>query len=718
MEDKLLPIYQEKDENEFEFIQRAINEMKNNREKYSLVFLDGITIPTYDYDMFDSLTANIINAEYNSKREENNRTTELNPTIIEAVDLITKKAEENLQNENQEKIAELEEKQATLEQDRGDLIRQIYTSFAGDTQLLNERFRRMLKEEKQKIGRLNTEKQPKSELLETYKKDLAEQEERLKIERDLLNAKIAEEAHINNNNETENSELYKKEAARLKAEREKLEWAVESYQEYIEYISGEVLRLETEISNIDEQIASIKDENIKQVNFARKIYKHNYGMLEGDKLPNLDNIETVRDINKELETVEKELSFYKEEPSKLKDEIITAMKNGELRENVSKKLNVLALLVGTPTIKGVLDKNKYTNIQEVIASTKEELEEVEKRYLRNEYIDQAKKAEDEELKQRIIERQEEYKKKIDGLLEDKRVATEKRNLSTVKQELNRVEQLLKATEERRQNLAKYNTEKAKSCDIVISDLKEDQKDLLQKIENIKTLPAVKPIMLINGEIQKVENKINEDKAFMQLLEKEDYTDYDAKNNDKELIETLTKNLEALEKTKQKLEENNIEELINEILDNYENKKYQEAAKPELNSVVDEEIKENIKENTFTEIEDEEIEENIQENELEEVNDMDKNASKTLIEKIKSSKFVQKISNFFDSRRKTSIEPVKEKPKYSSMNRYLYAISKSGKYKEITEAEISKYIDDGYDVRLVSDISEIIDSMEQKRNKSM
>lgn len=712
MDNKLAPIYQASNETEFDFIQRAIEQMKNDHEKYSLVFLNNITIPTYDYDMFDPLTANIINAEYNARKIEKERVVELDPTIIETIDLIAKKAEENLHSQNQGRIAELEEKLATLEKNRGDLISNIYTKFARDAKDLNDKFSRMFKNEKRKISRLNIEKQPKNELLEIYSKDLSEQQERLKIEKALLDAKIAEEKNIVNHPEMLTSETYQKEAARLKAEREKLEWAIESYQEYIEYISGEVTRLEIEINNIDEQISNIKNENLRRVNLERSAFESRYGMMQGDKKPNVNEIVTVKDINKEIEKVKGELSFYTEEPAKLKDEIITSMRNGEARENLAKKLSNLALLVGEPTIKGVLDKKEYANIQETITATQEKLKEVEERYNKNDYVDQAKKAEDDKIKARIIERQKEYQAKIEGLQENKRVATEKKRLNSVKEELNRVEHLLEVNEERRQNLAKCNPEKAKAYEAAIKDLKQDQKDLQQKVENIQSLPIVKPIMLINGEIQRLENKINEDKAFAELLEKNDYTNHEAKNQDKEMIETLNKNLEALEKTSKKLEENNIEQLISRILDSYENKKYQEPLKTELGSIEDEDIEENI----FSEIDDKDIEENIKENELEEVTDINKSPSKTLIEKIKSNKFVQKISGFFDSKRKINTEPVTTT--YNSMERHLYAISKNGNFKEITESEISKYIDDGYDVRLVSDISEIIDNMEHKRNKSM
>jgi len=638
-------IMQNEGEDEFEFIQRAVQETRESNLPKILKFLDGVTISTTDYDLDDKIVANIMFAEYNKKLGEVLAETEsklesfvdtinqfeLNSQITDPLQFLLDASNQKYNSEEQKsKTLQLKKQKEDLKQQQDELYNRLTVEMSKDVAIADQQKKILATELKNRKEALELTIKSNEHVVEELKKDLQEQTAKMAEEQENLQTIIEKIEALKATPNAKFEESYYK-------EKETCQGWINAYEEYIDFVNKELAEHEENIKRARTGIAeAAKDAKGKQeiINnnlnskYGSVVYKDGKLCLSLDKVPEWKKL-----TEKRLE-IESQLAKLERNPQEIHDNIKKMMLNRESEELVAQEIDLLISTIANPQIKGVLkgDESKAQSTNEQIENLENELGRVKDRYNNpDSYFNQKEKIADTQEKNDLETEIQEFERDIQSLEEQLRIHEKQKKLPKLKKRLKIVQRQIKEQEQE----LEYSLSDDERLDIEtdIDNLKHQEARLNERINSITKYGKIPNHWQIQRQISSLRYAIDQNRSrIIELEEKssEDYFNYEEQTRDKESIDKLEQELEELRNQQKYLGEHNVEDLKNQILESYNKALNGRANENNSEEVSDEELN-NISESE--EVDDEEL------LEYEE-------AKPSLLQKIKSSITKSKVKKAF------------------------------------------------------------------------
>ena len=295
----------------------------------------------------------------NNERDLNNNPKndiELNENILNSINLLVEAAKKT---PRKEEISKLEEESKELKTEKEQYSQELAEEFEMDKKSLNDQVQAVKKVVNQKIGLYRTNIESMSKKLEEYEQDVKEQEAKLEEEKRQL----------------ENIEKLPKTRENMLKKAE-LEWGIIAYQEYLEFMYGEMDELESSIIETKEKIRRIKEKAHEELDRDLQRFNSKYNIEYGNTNPTYTNSELLVKMDETLKEKQEELDFYQKDPEELGNEITEAMKNGEDSEIIRVKLENLTSLIGGK-VNGIVHLEDAKNLDKLIEMLQKEKETVD-----------------------------------------------------------------------------------------------------------------------------------------------------------------------------------------------------------------------------------------------------------------------------------------------------------------------------------------------------
>lgn len=583
MDNQLEPIYQNIGEDDFEFIQRAVKTMKDQHTKRSLNFQDGIVLSTYEYDLEDHLTPNILFAAHKLAQP-----LELGPEITEPLTILTDAAKKkSTAGLHTDKIRELEEKIADMETKKAAAEKELAASKEKDFAHNQAHIDSIYKSSKKKQAVILNSMQRTSNEIKNLEKDLKEQQEKSIAPQKSLEEILQKFEAAKANPKTSKEEMFA-----IMQEKEKLEWEVDAYNEYITFVEEELAKLKADQELNKQRVDNIAKEARESMLQCQEELEMKYGKsqeINGKKVSRLEDAPILVTMTQSIEEVKAKLAYYKRNPEEIERDIIAAMQAGEPVRKVQTELDLLTSILDGPTVPGVLNHSAYGSTEEQIIAVVNQEKEVQARLEKNDYFKTDEMvADNEEI--RLIEKEvSDNQQLIDERKEKLEIYEEQRNIRTTKASLKKILKSIEINKEQQAFLSSYDTAGAQKYEDILASLETQKRNLEAKIEKATTNAKIFTPGKIQREIEKYELIRDNAKATIAVIRERDYTDYEAREKDRKLLEALQEKRTALEEKQKYLGNQNVEELKQQILNKYQ--KPQNIEKEEIEEIVNyEEIK--------------------------------------------------------------------------------------------------------------------------------
>lgn len=639
----LQSIIQRENERLDDFIERVIREVHEKNIQGTIEFLNGVKLEINNYDfakddvtekiLFDHLqqhhnklqtlikeNASQIPKKSSTSIKENeniqdpiDQQTDEMTRIVQCIDFLEEELQK-LQTSNIKMYEEkLEELNNLLEQTTETITKQVEI----DDKFNNDKCEYIINTAKEQIDQIDTRIKIAEEKLNEYEVAREANKEKLEQENQLLSQYEQElEQLIKDENFNTTKKYYLE--ARIDFQKDKKE----RLEDAISYWDEQICNLEVEIGQYREQKKTIRTESIKECREIQAEHEAKYGKTQkkDGKLyyPEVPEIKKISDKIKQVENIiEKE-----KQKTVTFDEVRTMVKDGVTPAELVEKLNELTHEFNNPEIEDKIGLNstKIKDRSEEKEKVKTEILECSKRLESSDnYINKEEQQKDqeriEELKAENLAVTEQIKELKEQLVNVFVIPNLKKQLKTARRnkeklmhrlELNLDEDVVKESYVRR-----------------IERLESKEENLLLQLEQAKSnkkLVIKSRVENKIAELRKLRRNNNDEIETLQRKKTEEYIDEEKIEADKLKLQSLQEELKKLENSEQDLTKVSVEDVKQVIVEEYmkliDNKK---------------------------EIILEEPEENYEEIELEEPVESYEDAPKSLIEKIKSNKFIKKAA---------------------------------------------------------------------------
>ena len=511
----------------------------------------------------------------------------LDENIVNSINLLVAAAKKT---PREEEITRLEQELKELETKKEEYTQELEEEFKQDKKNLNDKVLVVKKVVNQKIGLYRNNIESMTLKLEEYEQDIKEQESKMEEEKRQLE---------------ELEKLPKTRENMIK--KAELEWGILAYEEYLEFMYNEVEELKSSILITKEKIQKLKERVHAELDKDVRMFNAKYNIEYGNSNPTFTNNELLIQMGEEINKKEEEINYYKQDPETIKAEIIEDMKNGVEGKVVREKLETLTSLIGGQ-VTGIIDLKEIETFGKQLEKLAEEKSNVEKRINEDNYIDQEAVTHDKELMDKYKEDMKTYHQELKRLEDQLEIHEQQRELPRMKRELRSIEKFIKKADSQQKLMRKYGKERAASFSRIVTDFEKDKRILEQEIKELEEKPKVTFTSEIKREINEYKTRIKTRERKIAELSKKtdaDYIDLGKKSEDLFLLDAINYDIEVLKDKQQALNEHDPYQLIEQIIDKYQEKTL-----------------ENQEEEIFS----------------------FKDATKALVEKIKSSEFTRKSKN--------------------------------------------------------------------------